>query len=186
MRVSHFCCRGVVCRSWVRSWRVGANSYSRWWGRWGSPAAGAPLRAWSGFTAAGKSSLGSRWRFRCAQNLTSWNFASWARTEWTSVPPLGNKDEVLVTININRFSDLLVKAKMRSREGRAIKAAEKGTLEEPSSIRALFPHTPRSVWAALGTAAGISDSSSRLTLITSRCKRGLGLEKRLFLRAGVF
>lgn len=91
-----------------------------------------------------------------------------------------------MTININRFSDLLVEAKMRSREGRAIKAAEKGTLEEPCFIRALFPHTPSSVRAARGTAAGISDSFSRLTLITSRCKRGLALEKRLYLRAGVF
>lgn len=90
-----------------------------------------------------------------------------------------------MTININRFSDLLVKAKMRSREGRAIKAAEKGALEEPSCIRALFPHTPGSVRAARGTAAGISDSS-RLTLVTSRCKRGLGSEKRLYLGAGVF
>lgn len=55
------------------------------------------------------------------------------------VPPLGNKDEVLVTININRFSDLLIKAKMRSRERRAIEAAEKDALEEPSSIRAWSP-----------------------------------------------
>lgn len=91
-----------------------------------------------------------------------------------------------MTININRFSDLLVKAKMRSREGRAIKAAEKGALEEPSGIRALFTHTPGSVRAARGTAAGISDSCSRLTLVTSRCKRGLGSEKRLYLGAGVF
>lgn len=44
-----------------------------------------------------------------------------------------------MTININRFSDLLIKAKMRSRERRAIEAGEKGTPEEPSSIRALSP-----------------------------------------------
>lgn len=67
-----------------------------------------------------------------------------------------------MTININRFSDLLIKAKMRSRERRAIRAAEKGTLEEPSSIKALSPlsvpaHSGFRA-AARGTVAGISDS----------------------------
>lgn len=55
------------------------------------------------------------------------------------VPPLGNKDEVLLAININRFSDLLIKVKMCSRERREIQAAEKGALAEPSSIKAFTP-----------------------------------------------
>lgn len=42
------------------------------------------------------------------------------------VPPLGNKDEVLPAININRFRDLLINVKMRSREGKGRRAAAEG------------------------------------------------------------
>lgn len=90
-----------------------------------------------------------------------------------------------MTINVNRLSGLLIEAKMRSRERRAIEAAEKGTPEEPGSIRALSPLGVPAHSGSPATAAGISGGCWRLTLITSRCKRGLGLEKRLYLRAGV-